>query len=77
MAYITVSADVDVDLEEFETDELLEELEKRGMDYNSKYVDPDHMRKLLETIWLKRRNGNVDYQLELDQLIYGILGKIV
>jgi hypothetical protein len=77
MAYITVSADVDVDLEEFDTYELLEELEKRGMDYNSKYVDSDHMRELLETIWLKRRNGNVNYQSELDQLIYGVLGKVV
>jgi len=77
MAYITVSADVDVDLEEFDTYELLEELEKRGMDYTSKYEDSDHMRELLETIWLKRRNGNVNYQSELDQLIYGILGKVV
>jgi hypothetical protein len=74
MKYVT--AEVEVDLSEFDTDDLIEELENRGMDYNTKYVDGEEMRVLLETIWQKRRIGK-DYQHELDGLIRGVLGKVV
>jgi hypothetical protein len=77
--YITVTVDheVDIDISEFETDTLIEELEARGMDYNTHGVDADKMKALLTAIWLKRRLGNTDYQRELDQLIYGVLGCVV
>ncbi len=71
-----VTAEVEVDLSEFDTDDLIEELENRGMDYNTKYVDGEEMRVLLETIWQKRRIGK-DYQQELDGLIRGVLGKVI
>ena len=74
--YITVTADVEVDLSDIDTDDLIDELETRGRDYNTNGVDADEMRNLLETIWLNRRAGK-DYQNELDKLIYGVLGKIV
>jgi hypothetical protein len=73
----TVSVDVEVDMSEFDTDDLIEELESRGADYNTTGVDADKMRLLLESIWHKRRLGNNDYQQELDRLIYGVLGKII
>ena len=73
----TVSVDVEVDMSEFDTDDLIEELESRGADYNTTGVDADEMRGLLESIWHKRRMGNHDYQAELDKLIYGVLGKVV
>ena len=73
----TVSVDVEVDMSEFDTDDLIEELESRGADYNTTGVDADEMRLLLESIWQKRRLGNNDYQQELDRLIYGVLGKII
>ena len=65
---------VDVNLSDFETDDLLDELESRGElpiegDYDSK--------ALVEAIWLKRRMSSTNYQTELDQLIYAVLGKIV
>ena len=69
--------DVEVDMSDFDTDELIEELESRGADYNTRGVDADEMRLLLEAIWHKRRLGNHDYQQELDKLIYGVLGKII
>jgi hypothetical protein len=69
--------DVEVDMSDFDTDELIEELKSRGQDYNTRGVDADEMRLLLESIWHKRRLGNHDYQTELDGLIYGVLGKIV
>jgi hypothetical protein len=76
MLYKYVTAEVEVDLEEFDTDELIEELERRGVDYNTNGVDGDEMREVLNQIWQKRRLGR-DYQAELNQLIYGVLGKIV
>ena len=78
MSYITINADVDSRdvLEEIDTDELIEELERRGKDYNTQGVDADEMQKLLEKIWMNRRIGS-DYQSELDKLIYGVLGKLV
>jgi len=74
MPYITVSTevDVDVDISEFETDELVEELERRG----SGVTDFGDGVELLETIYQKRRLGK-DYQTELDQLIWRGLGKVI
>ena len=76
MVYRYVSAEVEVDLSDFDTDDLIEELENRGVDYNTKGVDADEMRGLLEVIWMNRRTGK-DYQNELDKLIFGVLGKVV
>lgn len=70
----TKEVDVEVDVSEFETDDLIDELESRG----SLPQDADSISKeLLETIWLKRRQGNHNYQSELDQLIYHVLGHVV
>lgn len=65
------SITVEVNLDEFDTEDLIEELESRGVDYNAY-----EMRELLEQIWLKRRNGRTDYQRDLDDLIWGVLGKM-
>lgn len=74
--YKYVTAEVEVDLSDFDTDDLIEELESREVDYNTRGVDADGMRELLEKIWLNRRTGK-GYQNELDKLIYGVLGKVV
>ena len=76
MPYKYVTAEVEVDLSEFDTDDLVEELESRGYDYNTMDVDGDAMREVLEQVWLKRRT-NQDYQQELDRLIWGVLGKVL
>ena len=65
---------VEVDLEEFEGSELIKELKSRGI---SEMSNPSDVKDLVEAIWLKRRNGNTDYQNELGQLIYQVLGHIV
>jgi len=71
---ITTEVDVDVDLEDFDTDDLIEELESRGRGFEVECKTPN---ELLTAIWLKRRMGRTDYQTELDQLIYTGIGKIV
>jgi hypothetical protein len=52
------------------------EVERRGLDFNSKYISGDEMRELLTKVWDNRRQGK-DYQQELDQLIWYGIGKIV
>lgn len=76
MPYIYKEVEVEIDIDDFDTDELLEELERRGVDYNTNGVDGDEMRGVLEQIWQRRRQGH-DYQHELDQLIWGVLGRMV
>ena len=71
---IYTEVEVDVDLSDFDTDDLREELESRGeLPVDSQYDAKD----LLTAIWLKRRVGRLDYQTELDQLIWAGLGKFV
>lgn len=73
MPTVETYVEVDVDLDEFDTDDLIEELERRGkgMDISSQSGT-----ELLTAIYQKRRLGQ-DYQHELDQLIYLGIGKIV
>ena len=76
MPYVYKEVEVEIDIDDFDTDELIEELERRGIDYNTNGVDGDEMRGVLEQIWQRRRQGQ-DYQQELDQLIWGVLGRVV
>lgn len=77
MPYVYKEVEVEIDIDDFETDELVEELERRGLDYNTRGVDAEEMRQLLEQIWQKRRCGRQDFDNELDQLIWGVLGRVV
>jgi hypothetical protein len=74
MPYVTIEKyiDIDVDLDEFDDDDLIQELERRNISHSAGNTD----RNLLEAIYLKRRVGG-DYQKELDDLIYSALGKII
>ena len=69
---IYTEVEVDVDLSDFDTDDLVEELESRGSG-TMNYGDGTDV---LRTIYEKRRLGQ-DYQADLDQLIWLGLGKIV
>lgn len=74
MATVYTEVEVDVDLADFETDDLLDELESRG---HLPQAADDNSKELLEAIWLKRRLGKDNYQEELDSLIYQVLGKVI
>ena len=71
MVYRTVctEVEVDVDLRDFETDDLIDELENRGCMANT------DSKELVDAIHQKRRLGQ-NYQCELDNLIFAVLGKI-
>jgi len=66
--------EVDVDLGDFETEDLVEELESRGELPSS--TGPYDSNELIQKIWQLRRNGK-DYQRLLDDLIYAVTGRIV
>lgn len=65
--------EVEVELDDFDDEDLIEELENRGRGFE---VESTSTVDLLNNIWIKRRM-NKDYQKELDELIYIGLGKIV
>jgi hypothetical protein len=62
--------EVYVDLEDFDTADLIEELENRD-----EYV-PFDTKELVEKIWHNRRNG-LEYDSLVDKLIYDVLGKVI
>ena len=75
MVYKSVytEVEVDVDLEEFDTDDLLEELEERGA------LPPEgnvNAKELVEQMYYLHRQGQ-DCTHMLDQLFYSVLGRIV
>ena len=75
MVYKSVytEVEVDVDLEEFETDDLLEELDLRGA------LPPEgnvNAKELVEQMYYLHRQGQ-DCTHMLDQLFYSVLGRIV
>jgi hypothetical protein len=73
MATVETYVEVDVDLDDFDTDDLIEVLEKRGKGLE---VASSTGTDLITAIYQKRRLGQ-DYQRELDELIYLGIGKIV
>lgn len=72
MAIVYKEVEVDIDLEDFDTDDLIEELKRRG----TGTTGYGNGTGVLQAIYEKRRLGK-DYQQELDQLIWLGLGKIV
>jgi len=72
MVSVYTEVEVDVDLSDFDSRDLIDELESRGL---LPVTGDDFAKELLESIWLKRRLGNHDYQTELDELIWTVLGK--
>ncbi len=76
MPYVNTYVEVDDILDELSDDDLIDELKRRGNNYDTQFIDGAEMRMVLQTLYEKRRLGK-DYQPELDHLIYSILGKIV
>ena len=66
---VYTEVEVDVDLGDFETEDLIEELESRD-------AFPYDAKELVEQIWMLRRNGK-NYDAPLDQLVYAVTGRIV
>jgi len=70
---VYTEVEVEVDISDFDTEDLIEELEERG-ELPSRGLYNGN--ELVEQIWMLRRNGQ-DYQRQLDDLIYNVTGHIV
>lgn len=74
MPYVNV--EVEVDLTEFDNDDLINEIESRGLEDHWSNTMSNEAIELIGKIFERRRSGlNIDQ--ELDQLIYDVLGRIV
>jgi len=75
MAYKTIytEVEVDVDIGDFDTDDLLEELEERGA---LPAEGNEDAKELVHQMYLLHRQGQ-DCTHLLDRLFYSVLGKIV
>ena len=51
MAYITVSreVDIDIDIEDFDTDDLIEELERRNISHSASNTDKNLLSPIIST----------------------------
>jgi hypothetical protein len=76
MPYITVDAEAWVDLDDFETEDLIEELKLRKASLPSS-VQSANAVDLVNEIYLSKHVHKRDYDRLVDELIYSVLGKIV
>jgi hypothetical protein len=74
MPYINADVEVWVDLEDFDTEDLVEELERRGKVLASE--DGTEFDERLMRIWELRRTGR-PFDAELDKYLYDVLGKVL
>jgi signal recognition particle GTPase len=73
MPTVYTEVEVDVELSDFDDDDLIEEIERRNLSVDAA---PEQAKELVEKIYhLRRQNKN--YEQELDKLIYSVLGRIV
>lgn len=77
MSYRTISTSVDIYMDEFDDDDLIEELQDRGFIVGSKNksIENSDVIGLIKTLYEKRRNS-INYQQELDEIIYSVIGRI-
>jgi hypothetical protein len=75
MSYRTVTVDVDVDLSDFDTEDLVDELESRGKEATSLSFDDN---ETLTKIWLHDREGRKEEAYVLmREYVLEKLGKVV
>ena len=78
MSTVSVNIDVDVHLDDIDSDELIDELEGRGykvLEENEHDLD-EQGTELITAIFEKRRQDE-DYQKDLDDLIFKYLGRVL
>lgn len=76
MPYVTAEAEVWIDLEDFETEDLVEELRTRKESLPSNLHSANAL-ELVNEIYIAKHVRQQDYDRLVDELIYSVLGKIV
>ncbi len=73
MPTVYTEVEVDVSLDDFSDEDLIDEMDARGLGAE---VTDSTATEIIQAIYQKRRLGK-DYERELDQLIYQVTGKII
>ena len=73
MPTVYTEVEVDVSLDDYDTYDLIDELERRGKTLD---VADGRGTELVEQIFQKRRLGK-DFSQELDELIYVVTGRVI
>jgi hypothetical protein len=76
MPYVTVEEEVWVDLDDFETEDLIQELKDRNATTRSEWTGPSG-NELVQEIYMAKHVRKQSYDHLVDQLIYTVTGKIV
>ena len=76
MPYIEVETEVWVDLDTFETDELVEEVENRGYVVIKDYADT-HVSSPLQRLYELKRVNDPSFDKEFADFIYTSIGKVL
>jgi hypothetical protein len=74
MPTVYTEVEVDVSLEDFDDEDLIDEMERRGL--GAEVSNNSTASELIQEIYQKRRLGK-DFETELDQLIYQVTGRAV
>jgi hypothetical protein len=73
MPTVYTEVEVDVDIEDFDTDDLLDELERRGELPVEQHGDA---RNIVEQIYYLRRQAQ-PYEHLMDSLMYAVMGRVI
>lgn len=76
MPYVTIEEEVWVDLDDFDTEDLVEEVKRRKGVSAESYTGPSG-RDLVEEIYMAKHVRNQPYDHLVDQLIYAVTGRVV
>lgn len=76
MPYITVEEEVWVDLDDFETEDLIEELKSRKATTSNNWTGPSG-NDLVQEIYMAKHVRNQPYDQLVDQLIGTVLGRVI
>lgn len=76
MPYVTIEEEVWVDLDDFETEDLVEELKRRKASTGSSWTGPSGS-ELVYDIYMAKHVRKQPYDHLVDQLISTVLNKVV
>jgi hypothetical protein len=76
MPYVTAEAEVWIDLEDFDTEDLVEELKRRKATTGSNWTGPSGS-ELVYDIYMAKHVRQQPYEHIIDELISTVTGKVV
>lgn len=77
MPYVNIEEEVWVDLDDFETEDLIEEIRRRKTDNMTSIDFGPSPASIVNEIYMAKHIRKQDYSDLVDRLIYAVLGKIV